>query len=254
MISLSKVSVMSSHEVNKIKTLVEKGNTLKEESVNITSRVDFEYRCRSVGNIISTIGEYTLRFSESDLSLLQNLEKQYWSWKVSVTNLCKEYNLDESYSRHIAYIDNFFSSAPKGRIVWINNSEHEAMKLTNEFAKIIRILESAYGEAELKQDPITTSSNVYNTNIYGNITDSNIISGNFIGNINQMIEDKGGADKEELKKLFQDIIKELPDIKSSGAVDKSILKRLSHYFERNGEVCTQLALAISAALMKWATI
>ena len=69
----------------------------------------------------------------------------------------------------------------------------------------------------------------------GNITDSNIIINNAIGQLEKEIDKKGEGDKEELKQILDEVKDYLDNVKETNQVIKNtgLFKRISQHFEKH---------------------
>ena len=90
-------------------------------------------------------------------------------------------------------------------------------------------------EEEQKQMSVGNITN-YGNIVFGNVSNSTLTVDNSIHEIERMIDEQGGEDKEELLELLEEVKELIENMQSSRSVpkQKKLFQRISNHFEKHG--------------------
>lgn len=243
---------MGNEEVEYIESAISEGESTKERVSEIIKRSEMKH-CPDPPGIIIASGKFRICYSESDKEEIKDLEKSYNRWLVCVKEIYKKYGLNKEYMQYHYKIEPIFNLYdPRA---YSSDAKEVSKKFKKDIDEIINGLDSTLSSARYRGRNGKTVENttIYNTTFYGDIISSNVAVGDIKSIITQTIQETS-LDKQEMRDLLDEVISYLPEIERTGKVDRGILRKISDYFERNSEACTQLAFAVANALLKWSKI
>ncbi len=119
--------------------------------------------------------------------------------------------------------------------VWIN-ALWEAI-LTPQGIKYFELKEQALKRNEEEKKQVSFGSiNNYGNMIFGNVSGSTLSVDNSVNQIEKMIEEQGGDDKEELLSLLDEVKELVENIQTSRSIpkQKKLFEKISNHLEKHG--------------------
>lgn len=120
-----------------------------------------------------------------------------------------------------------------GVIIWIGGGMLDLLPTAiNYFQDKEKAIEEQEKQKEKNMQSIFNYGNIF----YGDVSDSIITVDNSIHQIEKAIDEKGGADKEELKDLLNEVRELVDNMQTSRTIpkQKNLYKRLSNHLEKHG--------------------
>lgn len=243
---------MSVEDFQYITSLINEGTRIKDNALKILSNSKRITRMRDLGSSFTgPEGHYLVFQDEKDIEQIVDLERDYRRWYLCLVNICKNYGVDSLHVGYNGIVTQFIKESP-----WLEwkEKDHAITQVQQNMDKLIDMLDTTLSIAKRGTTNNASGQGVtYNSYFFGDIIGSNVSIGELYGQISQTIDSPATEDKEEIRKLLEDVLNKIETIESTGEVDKSIWKKLSQYLSRNKEACTQIAMLIVDALMKAAS-